>query len=90
MEGYQIGVDIGIGRDIAIEERYMRPTKEFPLGSYLRLVDGKAEIATGVYEAEYPGHPSPYWHGGPPFVVYETGDWPWENLNRSVTSHEDS
>lgn len=90
MEGYEISIDTGIGRDIAIEERYMRPTAEFPRGSYLRLVDGKAEIATGAYEKEYPGHPSLYFHGGPPFVVYDIGDWPWENSNRSETSHEDS
>lgn len=90
MDGYEVGIDVGRGRDISIEERYMRPTPEFPQGSYLRLVDGRVEMAIGAYEKEYPGHPSFYWHGGPPFVVCEIGDWPWENSNQSEKSHEDS
>ena len=32
-------------------------------------------MATGWYEKEYPGHPSLYFHGGPPFVMFETADW---------------
>lgn len=67
-----IGADMGNGSDMSVEERYMRPTPEFPTGSYLRMVGGRVEIATGFYEKEYPGHPSPYWHGGPPFVMI---DW---------------
>jgi hypothetical protein len=65
-------------RDIEIVERYMRPTAEYPQGSYLRLVDGKCEMATGFFEKEYPGHPSLYWHKGPPFIVMETAEWEWK------------
>ena len=72
----EIGIDEGEG-DIAIEERYVKPTVEFPHGSYLRIVAGKVEIATGWYEKEYPGHPSFYFHGGAPFVVLDHIDVPW-------------
>lgn len=62
---------------IEIEERWLKPTPEYPQGSYLRVVDGKVEMAIGWYEQEYPGHPSPYWHRGPPFFVFESIEVPW-------------
>jgi hypothetical protein len=71
MSEYHIGVDVASGDDVTVEERYMKPTAEYPQGSYLRLIAGKPDIATGWYEKEYPGHPSMYWHGGPPFVMFE-------------------
>jgi hypothetical protein len=56
---------------VEIRESYIRPTAKFPQGSYLRTIDGEPDIATGFYEALYPGHPSLYWHGGAPFVVID-------------------
>ena len=72
-----IGIDEGEG-DVAVEERYIRPTAGYPQGSYLRIVGGNIEIATGRYEKQFPGHPSPYFHGGPTFVLYEHFEVPWE------------
>lgn len=72
-----IGIDHGEGKDICVEERYMKPTAEYPRGSYLRLIDGKPDMATGWYEKEYPGHPSLYFHKGPPFVMIDIADWEW-------------
>lgn len=54
---------------VEIRETYERPTAEHPMGSYLRTVGGAVEVATGRYALEYPGKPSLYWHGGPPFIV---------------------
>jgi hypothetical protein len=62
---------------VTLEERYMRSTAEYPMGSYLRLVDGKPEVATGWYEHLYPGHPSFDFHKGPPFIVIDTSEWKW-------------
>jgi hypothetical protein len=75
-----ISIDEGSPRGyICIEERYMRPTAEYPQGSYLRKVAGNVEMATGWYEKEHPGHPSLYFHKGPPFVMLtEKADWPKE------------
>jgi hypothetical protein len=63
------------GPKFTIEERFMKETPEYPMGSYLLLWNGHPQIATGYFENEHPGHPSSYWHGGPPFVVMEIGEW---------------
>lgn len=63
---------------IEIQERYATPTPEYPMGSYLRTVAGEVEVATGYFAIEHPDKPSHYWHGGPPFVVYDAMPWPWE------------
>lgn len=72
------GIDEGT-RDIGVEERYIRPSAEYPDGSYLRKVDGVVEVATGFYALEFPDKPSPYWHGKAPFVMLDTSEWPWEH-----------
>jgi hypothetical protein len=61
-----------------IQESYVKPSTEYPMGSYLYKIEGEVRIATGIYEKEFPGHPSPYFHGGPPFVVFDSLDSPWE------------
>lgn len=77
---YHIGVDQGDPRgDIAIEERFIAPSQEWPDGSYLCTVDGKVEIATGVYAIDHPDKPSPYFHGRAPFVVLNCDNWPWNH-----------
>ncbi len=64
---------------VKIEERFMKPSSEYPDGSWLRKVDGKVEIATGYYATLYPDKPSPYWHGKPPFFVVDWDrEWPWK------------
>ena len=63
---------------ITVEDRCMKHTPEYPDGSWLHLVDGKVEIATGYFSKEYPDKPSPYFHSGPPFVFMETAEWPWD------------
>lgn len=75
-----MGIDIGEGNYIAVEDRYMRPTAEYPDGSYLQLVDGEPMVATGYYATIYPDKPSLYFHGGAPVVILDTSDWelPWE------------
>jgi hypothetical protein len=75
---YEIGVDVGIGKDVCVEDRYIKPSAEYPDGSWLHIVNGEVTIATGYYSYEYPDKPSPYWHGGPPFVFIDTSEWPWE------------
>lgn len=75
---YEIGIDIGEGRDICVEDRYMHPTKEYPDGSWIHIVDGEVEVATGYYAYEYPDKPSPYFHKGPPFVSLKHFDGPWD------------
>jgi hypothetical protein len=64
---------------VAVKESYMRPTSEYPMGSYKLEVGGKIITACGAFAQE--GVPdSPYWHGGPPFVTYtELGSWPWKD-----------
>jgi hypothetical protein len=64
-------------KDVPAVETYMAPTPEFPKGSYMFEVDGVVQVATGYYETLHPGKPSLHWHGGPPFVLYDTTDWPW-------------
>jgi hypothetical protein len=59
--------------EIEIRETVMSATEEYPDGSYLRTVAGEVEIATGYYATLYPGKPSPYWHGGPPFFLFNCG-----------------
>jgi hypothetical protein len=73
-----IAIDQAQGKDICVEDRYMKPTAEYPDGSWLHLIDGKVEVATGYYATIYPDKPSPYWHSGAPCVVLDTADWPWE------------
>lgn len=64
---------------IKIEERFMKPSSEYPDGSYLRIVGGNVEMATGYFAKQYPDKPSPYWHGKPPsFVVDWDREWPWK------------
>lgn len=89
MADYEIGADVGMSRDIQVEERYMRPTPDYPQGSYLRKVDNRVEIATGFYAIKFPDKPSLYWHGGPPFFVIDTGDWPWRSSSPSDKSRTD-
>ncbi len=74
-----IGTDTGNGKDIQVEDRYIKPTPEFPDGSYLHTVDGKVKVATGYYAKIYPGKPSPYWHGRAPIFVVDIHDCPWMN-----------
>lgn len=81
VDNYTMGIDVGTGKDICVEDRYMKPTWENPEGSWLHLVDGKVQIATGYYSTLYPDKPSPYWHGGAPFILFETVDAPWERKN---------
>jgi len=78
MSDRTIGIDVGEGRDICVEDRYMSPTAEYPQGSWLHIVDGEVSIATGYYAYEYPDKPSPYFHGGPPFLVLEPFEVPWK------------
>lgn len=58
---------------VKIEEWFRKATDEYPMGSYLRTVDGEVDVATGWYEKEHPGHPSLLPHGGPPFVMFDCG-----------------
>ena len=80
-----IGIDTGAGKDICVEDRYMSPSAEYPDGSWLHLVDGEVVIATGYYAYEYPDKPSPYWHGGAPFILFESVDAPWERKDEIKT-----
>ncbi len=77
VDGYTIGTDVGQG-DIGVEERYMKPSAEYPDGSWLHKYGGTVMIATGYYATIYPDKPSPYWHGKPPFLIVDTQDWAWE------------
>jgi hypothetical protein len=91
MEGYKIGIDHGVANDIYVEERYMFPTAEYPQGSWLYKVGDDVKVATGCYALEYPNKPSPYWHGGAPFVMIDTKEWgefPWAKPNPSERSRE--
>lgn len=76
-----MGIDEGRGKDIHIEERWMKPTPDHPEGSWLRKVAGEVEVATGYYATLYPDKPSLYWHGKAPFVMLDMADWPWERKN---------
>lgn len=84
MSDYTVGIDVGQG-DVSIEDRVMNPSAEYPDGSWLHTVNGKVEVATGHYATIYPDKPSPYWHGKPPFVIIETGDWAWEKIDEVKT-----
>jgi hypothetical protein len=46
MSDYTVGVDVGVGESIGVEDRYMKANAEFPNGSWLNTVDGKVMIAT--------------------------------------------
>ena len=63
---------------VCVQDSYMKPTSEYPWGSWLHTIDGEVTVATGYYAQEYPNKPSPYWHKGPPFVMVEWVDLPWE------------
>jgi hypothetical protein len=64
---------------VEILDQFMRPTPEYPHGSWLYKVGGEVQVATGYYAELYPGKPSPYWHEGPPYFVVDTRDWQWED-----------
>ena len=71
-----------------VQESYIKSSPEYPMGSYLRKVAGEVQIATGWFEKEFPGLPSPYFHGGPPFMVIDTGDWAWDKEDDGKTKAE--
>ena len=73
-----IAIDQAQGKDICVEDRWMAPCAQFPDGSWLHTVDGKVMVATGYYATIHSDKPSPYFHNGPPFVVLDTAEWPWE------------
>lgn len=79
---YEVGVDLASGDSVSIEDRYMRPSAEYPYGSWLHKIGGEVTVATGYFAIEHPGKPSPYFHDGPPFVVLDTGEWPSEFFKR--------
>ena len=64
--------------DILIEDRYMRPSAEYPQGSWMHIIDGDVKIATGYFAKDYPDKPSPYFHGQVPFVYIDISEWSWE------------
>lgn len=84
------GVDTGGKPNIRVTETWAAPSKEFPMGGYKLVVDGKVMTACGEFSQEgVPG--SPYWHGGPPFVMYdEIASWPegWKDEEREMLRHE--
>jgi hypothetical protein len=63
---------------VLVEDRYMKPTPDYPDGSWLHKVGDEVIVATGYYATLYTDKPSLYWHGGPPFVMIDTADWPWK------------
>jgi hypothetical protein len=63
---------------VEITETFMRPSAEYPDGSYMQIVGGKVTMATGYYATLHPDKPSPYWHGKAPFFYIDTSDWPWK------------
>lgn len=60
---------------VTVREYLERPTAEFPQGSYLETIGDRVTMATGRFSGL--GPPSLYWHGGPPFAVYQFDKWPW-------------
>jgi hypothetical protein len=64
---------------VEVREYYEKPNAEFPFGSWKKVVGGVVVVACGRWNGE--GPPSPYWHGGPPFVVLESINVPWEGTN---------
>ena len=79
---YEVGIDLATGPDISVEDRYMRPDAEYPYGSWMHKIGDEVMVATGHYATLYPGKPSPYFHDGPPFVMIDKTDWPWEDLSK--------
>lgn len=75
---YEIGCDYAEGKDVCVEDRYMKPSAEYPDGSWLHIVDGKVMVATGYYATIHPDKPSPHFSNGPPFLMFESSAWPWE------------
>lgn len=85
---YDVGVDIASGDSVTVTDRCMKPTAEYPDGSWLHKVGDRVEVATGYFAIEHPGKPSPYFHDGPPFFVVDFGHPPWEkqqNLTEKST-----
>jgi hypothetical protein len=77
-------------RRVPIVETFMRPTPEYPDGSYLLEVAGVVHMATGYYATLYPDKPSPYWHGKPPVFFLNTSEWPWDRYGiQSLPTDDD-
>jgi len=73
---------------VEITDQYLKPTTEYPDGSWLHKVGDRVEVATGYFAIEHPGKPSPYLHEGPPFFVVDFDQPPWEkqqNLTEKST-----
>jgi hypothetical protein len=85
---YDVGVDIAAGDSVTVEEHYMRPSAEYPDGSWMHKVGDRVEVATGYFAIEHPGKPSPYFHDGPPFIFVDTSDWAWESTPKTETEKE--
>jgi hypothetical protein len=68
---YEVGIDSGRGRDVVVEEHFLKPSAEYPDGSYMRKVGGEVEIATGFYSLKYPDKPSLYFHKGTPYFFFD-------------------
>ena len=67
---------------VEITETFMRPSAEYPNGSWLHKVGDRVEVATGYFAIEHPDKPSPYFHDRPPFFVVDFGQWPWEKQQK--------
>ncbi len=68
---------------IEVVDQYIRPSAEYTSGSWLHRVGDHVEVATGYFAIEHPGKPSPYWHGGPPFIVLDLErEWPWSKSEK--------
>lgn len=63
---------------IRVEDHYIRPSAEWPDGSYMQKIGGKVIVATGHYSKLYPDKASLDWHGKPPFSMLHLDSWPWE------------
>jgi hypothetical protein len=57
--------------NVVIEEHFLKPSAEYPDGSYMRKVGGEVEIATGFYSLKYPDKPSLYFHKGTPYFFFD-------------------
>jgi len=71
-------------KSVAIVERFIRPSADYPDGSYIQIVNGEVTIATGKYATIYPHKPSYQLHGESPFVMVDTSEWaklPWRDIH---------
>ncbi len=68
---------------VTVRRQYEYPSEEYPMGSYLETVENRVLMATGRFSGLGPS--SPYWHGGPPFVMLNVSDWkyPWKEKEKS-------